>query len=71
MLDIEPTIIAGVIALLSYAAEQVRITGADWPDGYISPEPVCGWVAKVGLPWEVMLHMHLAKALKGIVENDS
>jgi hypothetical protein len=44
MLDIEPTTIAGAVALLSYAAEHVRMTGAEWPDEYENPEPVCGWV---------------------------
>jgi hypothetical protein len=69
MLDIEPTTIAGVIALLSYAAEHVR-RGAEWAEVYEDPEPLSGWVKKHGLSWEAMLHMHVAKALQA-VENRS
>jgi hypothetical protein len=65
MLDIEPTTIAGVIALLSYAAEHVR-RGAEWADVYEDPEPLSGWVKKHGLSWEAMLHMHVAKALQAV-----
>jgi hypothetical protein len=71
MLDIAPTTIAGVIALLSYATEHVCISGADWPDEYEVPkletaEPVCGWVKTHGVPWETMLHLHVAKTLASI-----
>jgi hypothetical protein len=73
MIEIEPTTIAGAAALLSYAAEHVRVSGANWPEGYESPEPASDWVKEHGLTWNTMLHMHIAKALKGMqaVENRS
>jgi hypothetical protein len=39
LIEIEPTTIAGVIALLSYAAEFVR-AGEEWPTGYYEQPPL-------------------------------
>jgi hypothetical protein len=66
LIKIEPTTIAGAIALLSFAAEHVRLGRGEWGEGYEDPEPLCGWGEEHGLSWETMLHMHVAKALKGI-----
>jgi hypothetical protein len=62
LLDVIPTTFAGVVAILSYAADHVR-RGSEWGGGYVDEEPLSGWCEKHGVPWEVILHQNLAKAL--------
>ena len=58
LLDIAPTTIAGVAAVLAYAAEFVTSgDGGVWPDGEV-------WIIGRKLRWEVILHKNLAKTLQ-------
>ena len=68
LLDVVPTTIAGVSALLTYAADRAR-GGNTWPDGYVDENPKTGWDREQGVSWEVILHRNLAKALPKIVDN--
>jgi hypothetical protein len=62
-LDIAPTSIAGVPAVLAYAAEFVCKTGGEMGRKYEAPAGSCGWAREHGVSWEVRLHINLAKAL--------
>jgi hypothetical protein len=62
LLDVIPTTVAGVSAILSYAADHVR-RGSAWGDGYVDEDPLSGWCKNRGVPWEVILHRNLAGAL--------
>ena len=68
MLDICPTTIAGVAALLAYVYEHEKKQGADsaWPEGYVDEESEDDWDRQHGVSWAVMLHKSLAEALPGI-----
>jgi hypothetical protein len=60
LLDIAPTTIAGVAAVLAYAAEFVTSGhGGIWPDGEV-------WMAGRKLRWEIILHKNLAKTLQAM-----
>jgi hypothetical protein len=60
LLNIAPTTIGGVAAILAYAAEFVtNYDGAGWPDGE-------AWIGRHKLPWEVILHKNLAKTLQAM-----
>jgi hypothetical protein len=61
LIDIIPTSIAGVVALLNLAAEAAR-EGNSWPDGYVDEDATSGWDRKHGVSWEVMLHKNLFDA---------
>jgi hypothetical protein len=65
-LDIAPTSIAGVAAVLAYAADFVCRTGGDFGGQYEAPISPCGFKKKHGVNWEVVLHDHLARALTAI-----
>jgi hypothetical protein len=65
LLDVVPTTMAGVLAILTYAADHVR-RGAHWATGYVDNEPLSGWCKTHGVPWEVILHQNLAAALYSI-----
>jgi hypothetical protein len=65
LLDVTPTTIAGVTALLSYAAEHVR-RGEDWLDGYEDSNATCGLRRKIGIPFETALNLHVVSALEQI-----
>jgi hypothetical protein len=70
ILDTAPTTLAGVAAVLKYAADHVR-QGNGWGGGYEDDEPLSGWVRKHGITWETVLHMNLAKALTTIAASDA
>jgi hypothetical protein len=60
LLDIAPTTIAGVAAVLAYAAEFVTSgDGGGWPDGEV-------WMIRRKLRWEIILHKNLAKTLQAM-----
>ena len=60
LVNIAPTTIGGVAAILAYAAEFVTTyEGAGWPDGE-------AWIGRHKLPWEVILHKNLAKTLQAM-----
>ena len=60
LINIAPTTIGGVAAILAYAAEFVTTyDGAGWPDGE-------AWIDRHKLPWEVILHKNLAKTLQAM-----
>jgi hypothetical protein len=60
LVNIAPTTIGGVAAILAYAAEFVTTyDGAGWPDGE-------AWIDRHKLPWEVILHKNLAKTLQAM-----
>ena len=60
LLNIAPTTIGGVAALLAYAAEFVsNDDGGGWPDGET-------WMSRHKLRWEVILHKNLAKTLQAM-----
>ena len=60
LVNIAPTTIGGVAAILAYAAEFVTTyEGAGWPDGE-------AWIDRHKLPWEVILHKNLAKTLQAM-----
>jgi hypothetical protein len=60
LLNIAPTTIGGVAALLAYAAEFVmNDDGISWPDGEL-------WISRHTLRWEVILHRNLAKTLQAM-----
>jgi len=60
LVNISPTTIGGVAAILAYAAEFVtNYDGAGWPDGE-------AWIDRHKLPWEVILHKNLAKTLQAM-----
>jgi hypothetical protein len=65
LLDVLPTTIAGVSALLTYAADNA-CGGRFWPQGYVDENPKTGWDRENGVSWEVMLHRNLAKVLPKI-----
>jgi DNA-directed RNA polymerase subunit F len=65
LVDIVPTTMAGVTALLTYAAERAQ-GGNMWPVGYEDEHPTNGWDREHGVSWEVLLHRNLAKALPSI-----
>jgi hypothetical protein len=65
LVEIVPTTIAGVTALLTHAAEAAQ-GGNMWPDGYVDEHPTNGWDRTHGVSWEVLLHRNLAKALPHI-----
>jgi hypothetical protein len=65
LVEIVPTTIAGVTALLTYAAEH-GAAGDMWPDDYADEHPKNGWDREHGVSWEVLLHRNLAKALQDI-----
>ena len=67
LLDVVPTTIAGVSALLTYAADRAR-GGNTWPDGYVDENPKTAWDREQGVSWEVILHRNLAQALPRIVD---
>ena len=67
LLDVVPTTIGGVSALLTYAADHAR-GGNTWPDGYVDENPKTGWDREQGVSWEVIFHRNLAKALPKIVD---
>jgi hypothetical protein len=61
LVNISPTTIGGVAAILAYAAEFVTTyDGAGWPDGE-------AWIDRHKLPSEVILHKNLAKTLQAMV----
>lgn len=67
LLDVVPTTIAGVSALLDYAAEYARVNGNSWPRRYVLEDGYASlWEKERGVTWEVYLHKHLAKALPKI-----
>jgi hypothetical protein len=58
LLNIAPTTIGGVAAVLAYAAEFAsNDDGAGWPDGE-------AWIGKHKLRWEVILRRNLSKTLQ-------
>ena len=65
LVDVLPTSMAGVVALLSYAAEFAQ-GGNIWPTGYKTEHPRTGWDREHGVSWEVILHQNLARALPRI-----
>jgi hypothetical protein len=65
LVDIVPTTLAGVVALLNYAADHA-VGGNMWPAGYQDMHPKTGWDREHGVSWEVLLHRNLAKALPKI-----
>jgi hypothetical protein len=67
LLDVVPTTIAGVSALLTYAADHA-CGGNTWPEGYVDENPKTGWDRVHGVSWEVYLHKSLAKALPKIAD---
>jgi hypothetical protein len=67
LLDVIPTTIAGVSALLTYAADHA-CGGNSWPEGYVDENPKTGWDREQGVSWEVILHRNLAKALPKIAD---
>ena len=67
LLDVVPTTIGGVSALLTYAADHAR-GGNTWPKGYVDENPKTGWDREQGMSWEVIFHRNLAKALPKIVD---
>jgi hypothetical protein len=64
-LEVVPTTIAGVVALLTYAAEFAH-RGNMWPYGYLPEHPKTRWDREYGVSWEVILHQNLARALPSI-----
>lgn len=58
LLDISPQTIAGMSALLSYAADHAVRSG--WPTGYVDKR------VSHGVAWEVILHRKLARELRSI-----
>jgi hypothetical protein len=65
LLDVVPTTIKGISALLGYAADHA-CGGNSWPCGYEDENPKTGWDRVHGVSWEVVLHRNLAKALPKI-----
>jgi hypothetical protein len=61
ILAVEPTTIAGVVAILTYAADQ-SFAHRDWPTGLRDENHESG----IGFPWEAFLHENLARALSKI-----
>lgn len=60
LLNIAPTTIAGIAAVLAYAAAFVmNDDGAAWPDGE-------AWISRHKFRWEVILHRNLAKTLQAM-----
>jgi hypothetical protein len=64
-IDVVPTTIAGVCALLAHAADHA-CGGNSWPDGYVAENPKTPWDRENGVSWEVFLHRSLAIALPKI-----
>jgi hypothetical protein len=62
--DIVPTTIAGVVALLEYADHAT--CGNSWPVDYQDQHPKSEWDREYGVSWEVLLHRNLAKVLPTI-----
>jgi hypothetical protein len=67
LLDVMPTTIGGVSALLTYAADHA-CGGNTWPEGYVDENPKTAWDRVHGVSWEVFLHKSLARALPKIAE---
>ena len=67
LLDVMPTTIAGVSALLTYAADHA-CGGNSWPEGYVDENPKTEWDREQGVSWEVILHRNLARALPKIAD---
>ena len=67
LLDVVPTTIRGVSALLTYAADHA-CGGNSWPEGYVDENPKTGWDREQGVSWEVIIHRNLAKALPKIAD---
>ena len=65
LVDVLPTSLAGVVALLSYAAEFAQ-GGNIWPTGYKTEHPRTRWDREHGVSWDVILHHNLARALPRI-----
>ena len=65
-LDVAPTSIDGVAAVLAYVAGFVCKTGGEMGRTYEAPAGSCGWAREHGVSWDVMLHMNLAEALKNM-----
>jgi opacity protein-like surface antigen len=66
LLDVVPTTIAGVAALLDYAAEHAP-QGNGWGGGSLLDDGAPrGWEKEHGVTWEVVLHKKLAAALPTI-----
>ena len=65
LVDVLPTSMAGVVALLSYAAEFAQ-GGNIWPTGYKTEHPRTGWDREHGVSWDVILYQNLARALPRI-----
>ena len=60
LINIAPTTIGSVAAILADAAEFVtNYHCAGWPDGE-------AWIGRHKLPWEVILHKNLAKTLQAM-----
>jgi hypothetical protein len=70
LLDILPTTVAGVCALLAYAADHA-CGGNSWPDGYVDENPKTAWDRENGVSWEVFLHRSLATALPTIASRSA
>jgi hypothetical protein len=67
LIDVVPMTIAGVSALLNYAAE-VRRRGDQWHTGYVlEDEPISRWEKQHGVPFDVVLHKNTAAAPPKIV----
>jgi hypothetical protein len=65
LIDVTPTTIAGVSALLAYAADH-ECAGRSWPTGYYEQDAKTGWDRKHGVSWKFLLHKNLAQALPSI-----
>lgn len=68
LVDILPTTLAGVIALLEYSVELGR-RGHVWQSGYQIAGATSEYVRHRGVSWEVMLHAQVANALARIIDN--
>jgi hypothetical protein len=66
LVNIQPTTLAGVAALLAYAADYVA-AGNRWPDAMFDDEDEKEAKA-YGLDWSVFLHRSLADAIRNIAE---
>jgi hypothetical protein len=64
LLEIRPTTVEGVAALLRFAYEHEKGNHGVWPDGYVDDD---GDDGRFGYSWSFMLHKHLAIALEAIL----
>ena len=67
LIDVIPTSIAGIVAVLEYAANHVCVGNA-FNDNYVDEvsTALAGWASNCGVPWEVIFHRNLATALEDI-----